>query len=202
MMANHKAPRSRSVRLRAVLALGVFALPLGMGTLAFWTDSVSVTGATFTGATLDLSVTGGDPYASTTLAMTTGVPGSTPAVPGSTSAELLTVQNVGNAPLKYTLSGGVSGGDAAAMAPYLKLTIRAGGTVSSGTCINGTPIYDALLTTTTTTEIITAASPRGPLVATSGTEALCFQMTFMSDAPTGLQGKTTTAVITFLGTSF
>jgi len=183
-----------SVRLRAALSLGVLALPLGFGTMAFFTDSVSVTGAGVTGGTLDLSVSGGDPYASTSLAMGT-------AVPGSTSAEVLTVQNVGNVPLKYSLDGGVTGGDAAAMAPYLNLTVRAGGTKSGTTCINGTVIYNALLTTTTTTDIIATTAKRGPVAATSGTDPLCFQVTFGSGAPTALQGKTTTAVFTFLATS-
>ncbi|GEP34094.1 hypothetical protein NSZ01_18620 [Nocardioides szechwanensis] len=184
-----------SVRLRAALSLGVFVLPLGMGTMAFWTDSVTVTGASFTGGTLDLSVTGGDPYASTTLAMAT-------AVPGATSAEVLTVQNVGDVPLKYSLTGGVAGGDAAAMAPHLTLTIRAGGTKSGTTCINGSVIFNAPLTTTTTTSLFTSGpSPRGPVAATVGTDALCFQVTFSAGAPTGLQGLTTTAVITFLATS-
>ena len=193
---SHRRARSRSARLRAVLTLGVFALPLGMGTLAFWTDSVSVTGANFTGGTLDLSVSGGDPYASTTLAMAT-------AVPGSTSAEVLTVQNVGNVPLKFSLTGGVSGGDAAAMAPYLNLSVRQGGAKSGSTCINGTTIYNAALTTNTATNIIAPASAHGPLDALTGTttETLCFQVTFSASAPTALQGDTTTAVITFLATT-
>lgn len=183
-----------SVRARAGLSLGVLVLPLGMGTMAFWTDSVTVTGAGFTGGTLDLSVSGGDPFASTTLGMPT-------AVPGSTSAQLLTVQNVGNVKLKYSLTGGVAGGSAALMAPHLKLTIRGGGAVSGTTCIGGTVIYDAVLTTTTTTSLFPPGTTRGPINETSGTEALCFQVTFSTNAPTELQGLTTTAVITFLATS-
>ena len=193
---SHRAPRSRSMRLRAILTLGVFALPLGMGTLAFWTDSVSVTGATFTGGTLDLSVSGGDPVASASLAMST-------AVPGSTSAEVLTVQNVGNVPLKFSLTGGVSGGAAAEMAPYLNLSIRQGGTKSGTTCINGTEIYNAALTTDTATNFIAPASAH-QLDATTGTttESLCFQVTFGAGAPSSLQGSSTTATITFLGTTY
>lgn len=182
-----------SVRLRALLSLGVLAFPLGMGTLAFWTDSVEVTGTSFTGGTLDLSVSGGDPYASTALAMPR-------MVPGSTSAEVLTVQNVGNVPLRYSLTGGVSGTDAAAMAPQLTLLIRAGGTKSGTTCTGGTQIFNAPLTTTTTTQLISAAPARGPVAAT-GTEALCVQVTFSASAPTTLQGKTATAVLSFLATS-
>jgi predicted ribosomally synthesized peptide with SipW-like signal peptide len=183
-----------SVRVRAGLSLGVLLLPLGMGTMAFWTDSVTITGASFTGGTLDLSVNGDDSFATTTLGMPT-------AVPGSTSAQLLTVQNVGNVKLKYSLTGGVSGGNAADMAPYLKLTIRSGGTVSGTTCVDGEVIYDALLTITTTTSLFTTGTTRGPVAATVGTEPLCFQVTFTSGAPTGLQGLSTTAVINFLATS-
>lgn len=63
----------RSARVRALLSLGIV---LGFGatsTLAYWTDTATVTGGTFTAGTLDLQVNDaqGNPtaYALTSLAM-------------------------------------------------------------------------------------------------------------------------------------
>jgi len=183
-----------SARVRAVLALGILAVPVGVGTMAFWTDSVSVSGTSFTSGTLDLAVNDADSYATTSLSMSA-------MVPGSTSAEVLTVKNAGNVPLKYSLTGGLDGTGSAALAPDLTLTIRAGGTKSGTTCTGGTEIYNAPFTVVTTTPIITTAAARGPLAASGGADALCFQVTFSSSAASTQQGRTAAAVLTFLATS-
>lgn len=78
---------------------------LGLGatsTLASWTDDVVISGTTFTSGVLDLQVNTSDAPVTTTLGMS-GM------VPGSSSAEVLTVQNNGTTPLKYTMTGGLIG---------------------------------------------------------------------------------------------
>jgi predicted ribosomally synthesized peptide with SipW-like signal peptide len=186
--------------VRALLSLGLLGSALAVGTYAYWTDDVTISGTTFTTGTLDLQVNSSDSYSTTTLGMS-----STPMVPGNTSAEVLTVKNNGTVPLKYTLTGGLAGTDAVAFntAAALKLTIVSGGTrAGSGnaaTCTGGTTIYGpTALTNVTTTAII--GTRRGP-VAAAGTEALCFQITFDAAAPSTLQGKTATATFTATGTS-
>jgi predicted ribosomally synthesized peptide with SipW-like signal peptide len=202
-MGEHRRSRSawwRSRRVRALLSLGLLGSALVVGTYAYWTDDVTISGTTFTTGTLDLQVNSSDSYSTTTLGMS-----STPMVPGNTSAEVLTVKNNGTVPLKYTLTGGLAGTDAAAFntAAALKLTIVSGGTRSgsgnAATCTGGTTIYGPTsLTNVTTTAII--GTRRGP-VAAAGTEALCFQITFDTAAPSTLQGKTATATFTATGTS-
>lgn len=199
-MSKHlrRKPGQRWQRLRALLGFGVLLGVGATGTFAFWTDDVTIAGTTFTAGTLDLQVNNSNAPATTTLAM--------PAmVPGSSSAEVLTVKNNGTAPLKFTMTGGLTGTDAAAYATAgsLKLTVVAGGsksgTGSTSTCTGGATVVTlASLTATTTTGIIT--TPRGPLAA-AGTEALCFQVTLDSGAPSSLQGKTATATFTLSGTS-
>lgn len=191
--------RLSSVRVRALLSLGV-ALGIGaVGTFAYWTDDVTVTGTTFTAGTLDLQVNNLDSYATTTLSMT-GM------VPGSTSAEVLTVKNNGTAPAKYTLTGGLSGTNAAdfstAGANGLLLTIRLGGTKSGATCTGGTAtlVTDLPLTATTSTSIL-AKRPTSALTALGGNEVLCFQVKLADTAPSSLQGKTAVATFTATGTS-
>lgn len=202
-MAEHRKSRPplwRSRRLRALLSLGIVAAALVTGTYAYWTDDVTITGTSFTSGTLDLQVNSSDSYTTTTLGMS-----STPMVPGNTSAEVLTMKNNGSVPLKYTLTGGLGGTDAAAFntAAAIKLTIVSGGTRSgtgnAATCSGGTTIYGpTALTNVTSTAII--GTRRGPIAA-AGTEALCFQITFDAAAPSTLQGKTATATFTATGTS-
>ncbi len=71
VMAEHRKPppaRWRSVRLRALLCLGVAGGRWG-GSFAFWTDDVTITGTTFTAGVLDLQVNTSDSYTTTTLGM-------------------------------------------------------------------------------------------------------------------------------------
>ncbi|MFL6061727.1 MAG: TasA family protein [Marmoricola sp.] len=198
--ARRRVPVLHSTRLRASLALGTAAALLAMGSYAFWTDDVTITGSTFTAGVLDLQVNSSDSYTTTTLGMS-----STPMLPGNTSAEVLTVKNNGTVPLKYTLTGGLAGTDAAtySSAAVLKLTIVSGGTRSgtgnTATCTGGTTIYGpTALTNVTSTAII--GTRRGPLTV-AGTEALCFQITFDATAASTIQGKTATATFTATGTS-
>jgi predicted ribosomally synthesized peptide with SipW-like signal peptide len=176
-------------------------LTLGVGsTFAFWTDDVVIQGTTLTSGTLDLNVNGGDPYSTSTLSMTV-------MVPGNSSAEVLNVNNVGTAPAKYTLTGGLIGTDAATYSAAgvngLLLSITSGtrsGSGSSATC-GGTVLYGPTPLTSTTTTPLLGRRPTSALVAVTGTEALCFQIKLSDTADTGLQGKTATATFTATGTS-
>lgn len=191
-----------SVRVRALLALGLVAAPAMTSTFAYWTDDVQITGTTLTAGTLDLNVDGGDPQATTTLAMAA-------MVPGSSSAEVLSVNNVGTAPAKYSMTGGLTGTDAAdyntAGSNGLLLTIRSGGTVSgsgsSATCTGGTLLVNGVALTSTTSTTILTTTQTALLAAATGTEDLCFQITLAATAPSSLQGKTATATFTVTGTS-
>ncbi len=204
-MSSHLGARRHTVkrtgRVRALLGLGV-ALGLGtVGTFAYWTDDVQITGATFTAGTLDLVVNDGDPYATTTLSMGT-------MVPGSSVAEVLIFKNNDTAPLKYTMTGGLTGTHAAdyntAAANGLLLTISLGGsksgTGSASTCTGGTVLVNAVPLTSTTTTPILAKRPTSAL-AQNASESLCFSVKLADTALTTLQGKTASATFTATGTS-
>ncbi len=195
-----RAGRSGSGRIRAVLCLALLG-GLGVTTSqAYWTDDVQISGTTFTAGTLDLEINDADPFSTATVLSMSNM------VPGNTSAQVLTVENAGTAPLKYTLAGGLTGTGAAAYntSGALRLTIVLNGTKSgsgnTSTCTGGTTIYGpAALTSTTTTSILTTR-PAAPLVTTA-TESLCFQVTFDAAAPTSLQSATANAVFTATATS-
>jgi predicted ribosomally synthesized peptide with SipW-like signal peptide len=200
---SRRTGRRRTGRIRALLSLGV-ALGIGaVGTFAFWTDDVAITGSTFTAGTLDLQVNNSDTPSTTTLGMT-GM------VPGVSTAEVLTVKNNNTAPLKYTMTGGLTGTNASdyntAASNGLLLTISVGGSRVAGTGINfvcsgGTVIVNAVpLTSTTTTAIITPRRPAAAMVQ-NATDVLCFQVKLADTAPSSLQGKTATALFTATGTT-
>ncbi len=182
-----------SARTRAALSLGVVLAVGATGTFAFWTDSATVSGTNFTAGTLNISLNAGDTaYSTTTLPMAT-------MVPGSTSAEILPVKNAGNVPMKYSLTGGLTGTGAGSLAPDLTLRIVLNGTTAGVTCTGGTQIYSSALTASTATEIIPTASKRS--LAVGVTESLCFEVTFSAAAAGTQQGKISSASFTFLGTS-
>lgn len=205
-MGRHAAPRegrgSARGRVRALLCLGVLATLFVGTTSAYWTDDVQVTGTTLSTATLDINVKGGDPQATSTLSMGA-------MVPGSSSAEVLPVNNVGTAPAKYSMTGGLTGTDAAsfsaAASDGLLLTIRSGGTVSgsgsAATCTGGTALVSGVALTSTTSTTILTRTQTALLAATNGSESLCFQVKLADTAPSSLQGKTATATFTVTGTS-
>ncbi|MGA8987301.1 SipW-dependent-type signal peptide-containing protein [Aeromicrobium sp.] len=215
----------RSTRARAVLSLGVVLALGSTGTMAYWTDSATISGVTFTSGTLDLAVnnnTGGTGSDGSTV----GTGGSTAQTslsmtamaPGNTSAQLLTIKNPGTAPLKWTAAGGLTGTNAAAFAaggPSSSSALRisvfsfAGaaaktGTGNSVTCSGGTALASSVqLTTNTSGSIVSTGQPVTPAggLAAGGSVNLCVQVDFDSAASTSLQSLTVNGVLTFSATS-
>jgi predicted ribosomally synthesized peptide with SipW-like signal peptide len=180
-----------SARTRAALSLGVVLAVGATGTFAYWTDSANIGGTNFTAGTLNISLNPGDTaYTTTTLPMAL-------MVPGSSSAEVIPVKNSGNVPMKYSLTGGMTG--AASLASDLTLRVVVNGTTAGVTCSGGTQIYNSALTNSTATEIVPVATKR-PL-SVGVTESLCFEVTFSSAAASTQQGKVSSASFTFTGTS-
>lgn len=187
------SPTLRSGRVRAVLGLGVVAV-LGFtgNTFAFWTDSVSVAGTTFTAGTIDLKVNDSDaPAAVTTLTITN-------MVPGNTVAGLLTVKNAGTAPLKYSVATTATNPDSKALRDQLAIKLTSAnavtGTSPAATC-GGTTYFSA-----TTLNTSLSGSNR-LLAAAGGNETLCVQVSLSASAPTTVQGGTSVVQLVFTGTS-
>lgn len=193
---------ARSRPLRALLCLGglVFAAAT-TGTYAHWTDDVAIGGTTFTSGTIDLRVNTLNSVTSSTLSMT----GSSLMVPGSSSAEVFTLRNSGTAPLKWTMTGGLSGTDAAAYNTAGSLRVRVvvngtrSGTGNTASCTGGSELVaGAALTNAPGTSIV--SNRQGPIAPTA-TVNVCLQVTLANDAPGSLQGKTAAATFTLTGTS-
>ncbi|MCL8027367.1 SipW-dependent-type signal peptide-containing protein [Nocardioides bruguierae] len=190
----HRARSSGRTHLRRaawLLGLALVALLVVRPTWAAWTDSAQLTGTTVTAGTLDLRLDGADSRATTTLSMPV-------MVPGSSSAELVSVQNNGTAKLTWTFSGSLSGTGASAYASAsaLTVTVRSGATVSgsgsAATCSGGTALASSVALGTTSTSLVTA---QGPLAA-GGSTSVCVQVTLDAAAPSTLMGATASVALT------
>lgn len=181
-----------------MLGLGV-AVGIGAtGTLAAWTDEVTVAGTTFTAGRINLQVNGADTVTGYTTLNISGL------VPGSSTAGVLTISNSGTSPLKYTAATTASNADGLNLRASLVVKVSAAtsvtGTSPAATCA-GTALAN------------TASTFNGPLLsvgrtlAGGGAESFCVQVTLDPAAPTSLQGTapaspaTTTVGFTFSGTS-
>lgn len=179
-----------SVRLKALLSLGM-VLGLGaVGTLAAWTDESTAT-ATFSAGTLDLKLGSlpGGPFTDTAALTTLDMPAM---YPGVSKAGMVTISNSGTVPLSYTLNGAGTGTLGAA----LKVSVYAGGTATNdattGTC-TGTLLGTADLPLTGT--LISSARS----LPAASTESLCLLVKLPSTAANALQGTTSAATFTFTG---
>ncbi len=191
---SRRASRRNAGRIRALLSLGV-ALGIGaVGTFAYWTDDVVISGSTFTSGILDLQVNGENSIpAYTSLNMSN-------MVPGNSIAAVLTVKNNGTAPLKYTATSvavNTPAGKDLASALTVKIT---GDAAISGSGLAKTCGGAALAGTGTSLNGSLVSAAR-PLLAANSSETLCVQVTLNASASTLLQGGSTGATFTFTGTS-
>lgn len=191
-MPRHAAPRRRnfwavlrSARLRALLSLGLVLGVGATGTMAYWSDNATVSGATFTAGTLDLQLNDevDDDYAFTTL-------NASDLIPGSSVAATLNVQNKSQgASFTYAMSASATNGDGKNLAGTLTLIVRAGGTSTGTTCTGGTAVISR-------TGLAGGAVTFPNTLAPSGADSLCFQVGLPAGAPASVQGASTAATFT------
>lgn len=181
-----------SVRTRAVLSLGLAFAAATTGTLAYWTDEVTVDGTTLTTGTINLQVNGQESitgYAGLSISNM---------VPGNSTAAVVTVKNAGSAPLKYTIASTYTDSPPTSVGANLAalVTTATAVTGSSPTATCG----GAQIQTGTSFNGTLVSTPR--LLAAGATEQLCLQATLSASAPSSLQGGSTVLNLTFTGTSF
>jgi len=185
----------RSRRTRALLSTGVV---LGLGsvtTLAYWTDSATLTGGTFASGTIDLRLDGSDtdPASfSTAFAMSAMSPGQSKAV-------VVPVQNNGSVTVTYVASGianniAPNAGTLASLLDFKVVPLgTVGGSSPAQTC-TGTASFTGALASSTS--VITTARTLAP----GASENVCIQATLPTGTTTG-QNNTANAVFTFTATS-
>lgn len=196
---DHRAPRAprrrdrrpprASVRLRALLSLGVVAVLGCGGTFAYWSDSATVTGATFTSGVLDLEVNGADEVSDFTVLDLAAM------VPGNSTAGLLRISNSGTVPLTYTLAGSGTDADGKGLSAALTAKVTADtavtGAAPSAGCAGAALAGSGA---SFTGALVPAGSAR--TLAVGASETLCVEATLPIAAPTSLQGATTDVTLT------
>lgn len=186
-----RAERPSSGRLRAAIGLGVVLGAGVVSTHAFWTDAVTVTGASFSTGAIDLQVNGQDSGVDLTSINLSGM------VPGNSTAAVLTVSNVGTTKLKYTAtSTATNDGKNLAAALVVKIT---GDTATTGSAPGKTCAGTAL--TGAGTSLSGSVVSTGRLLNVGASERLCVQVTLPATAASSLQSATTNATLTFNGTT-
>ncbi|GAA3531520.1 hypothetical protein GCM10022234_30840 [Aeromicrobium panaciterrae] len=180
--------RIKSTRVRALLSIGmVFGLG-AVGTLAYWTDSATLAGGTFSAGTLDIKLGSPAPGVdnnptqfATDFAMTN-------MQPGDSRAALVAVRNSSSLGFTYTATGVTSGGT---LASLLTFKVVPGGSLSGSTDCTGTATFTG--TMATTQNVISADRP---LAGGGGTESFCVVATLPTGTTTG-QNTSATATFTF-----
>lgn len=175
-----------SVRLRALLSLGIVAGSGAVGTLAAWSDSATAT-AQFSAGTIDLTVNGEVDDAVELTSLTMGN-----MYPGSGKAAVLTVANAGTLPFTYNFT--TTAGGSAALAAALTVSVAPGGLAADGVSCAGTPL--PLGSASLSGSSFSVARPLG----TGVTEQLCVRVSLPASAADSVQGTTTTATFSFTAT--
>lgn len=184
-----------SMRVKAILSLGILVGFGAVSTLASWTGEATATSDIST-ATVTLAV-GATSGTATTASYQMPITGNN-LFPGSTSASVVTVKNTGSISAPYVFAGRITGSGSTALGTALNIVVKTGATVSgsgsSVTCSGGT----ALLTKNAGSQFGSATASR-PL-ASGGSETLCVQYSLPVTASNTLQGATTTIAMDFTST--
>ncbi len=202
-----RAPRGRvtSVHVRLLLCLGLLALPAGVGTMAYWTDSATIATGPIQSGTLDLTV-------GTTAADSVNLPGQggtfeysqltiANLVPGESIARPFAVHNAGSVQFSYNGSISTINDNFVASGSGLRVQIYADGLPTntgveatgnrSGAC-TGTVVSDQAVSTATSTVTIHSTNQ---VLAAGASRVYCARILLHASSPTTMQGQSTALVI-------
>ena len=198
-MTNAPAKQSsrRSIRVRAFLSLGILLGFSSVNTLAFWTDSATMTTGTITSGSLDLQLNGnlaGQGGTWTNSAFTFSN-----MIPGESFAVTVPVQRAaGTAPFTYTATGTSTGG----LASHLRWAVHAGTANTAVTSANGvrtqtcggTALPTGVTLGGSATSVISTARS---LTGSTYSENICIQVSLPATATNAAQLQNATASFTF-----
>lgn len=189
--------RIKSTRVRALLSIGmVFGLG-AVGTLAYWTDSATLAGGTFTAGKLDIklgtpAVDNNPPQFTTDFAMTNLQPG------GPAKAAVVTVRNTGSVDFVYSVSGLATNTGAGVLASVLNFKVVPGGALNVGAtdCTGTSTFNNTMATTQTVVPFSPPVTPTAPRINAAATDTFCVVASLPSSVTTG-QTDSATAAFTF-----
>jgi predicted ribosomally synthesized peptide with SipW-like signal peptide len=177
---------------RAVLSLGLVVGFGAVGTLAYWSDTATLSGGAFSAGVLDLKLNGAD-----TLDLTSTFKLAT-MVPGESVAAHVAVQNPApsSVTFNYTATGLASG----ALAPYLTFEVFLAGTSSNSTNGSGLRVGACTGTTTGAAQVLSSSASviaSAQQLVVGASQNVCIIAKLATSAPTGSQGTSGSVVLTF-----
>jgi predicted ribosomally synthesized peptide with SipW-like signal peptide len=189
----HRSRRNPMFRkMRAFLALGVFAGAAWTGTYASFTDSATAT-STFTAGTIDLLLSGeaDDAYSFTSINLGNMKPGDLVYAP-------LTIANNGTLPFNYTMATAASNGDGLGLGAQLTLGVKK--VANTGACDAGGVGYAASSDVLLAEGALNGGAIASRALASGSSEVACFKVLLPLASGDVFQGSTTTATFTFSAT--
>ncbi|MHA7269371.1 hypothetical protein [Arthrobacter sp. HLT1-20] len=178
-----------SVRVKALLSLGLLAGFGAVSTLAAWTGTATAT-SDIAAATVFIAV-GADADSSSTSYTIPIAPGNW--YPGMSQAALVTVKNTGTSKVSYNVQGAAAGALGTAMA----VGVSAGGSVVNGSATVGTCSVAPGYSKAAGFDFpISTPHPLGSL-ASGGSASFCVSTLLPLAAASALQGQSTTITLTF-----
>ncbi len=187
----HDRKDRKGAPIRVLLTVAVVLVGMATMTvtsLALFTDSAAVGSNAFTAGTIDI-----------TAMPATAVVTMAAMAPGDQVTNPLTVTNSGSLEFRYALT---STTDEDVLAAELVLTVKQGVTTcdDANWATDGTTLYSGILGSTATSGIfgspVAGADPGDRVLAATGNEILCFNVTLPSSTAAA-QGATTTATLGF-----
>lgn len=193
-----------SVRVRALLSLGLVVGIGAVGTTAYWTDSATLQSGGFTSGSIDLTLDGqltgnGGTYSPVGFTVSD-------LIPGESYAWAVKVSNSGVTPLTYKVSG-LASGAAGGLQDVMTFTVYDGATGAStpaantgsassgnraGSCTGGTQTFSPALMDTSKNVVSTARS-----LASGAAEWMCVVATVPLATGNAYQTKSVSAAFSF-----
>lgn len=215
-MSKHTAPRrrvlagnrllGRFVRVRLLLCLGILALPAGVGTMAYWTDTATIHGGTIESGTLDLTVgatvddSGRLPGQGGTFEYSELTIGNM--IPGESIARPFVVRNSGSVAFVYNAAVYTADNELVSGTNGLTVSVYTGGTPTNtgteasgnrvGTCEEGS-LDKTQAVSTSTSAVDLFGTDR--LLPAGGYQVYCAKISMPESAPNALQGKGTSLIV-------
>ncbi|MGP9490165.1 hypothetical protein ACT3UD_14375 [Glutamicibacter sp. 287] len=186
---------TRSIRIKAILSMGILVGFGAVSTLAAWTGTATAT-SNISSATVALGVgaTAGAANATTYQMPITG----NNLYPGTSSASTVVVKNTGTISAPYTVQGKITESGASTLGAGLNISVKIGATVSGSgsnvTCSGGTTIVSK----SAGAQFNGSSTPRS--LDSGASELLCIQYSLPTTAANSLQGATTSIGLTFTST--
>ncbi len=212
-MSRHAAPRPRrrwrfgQGRTRALVSLGALSLLGVSSTMAYWTDTATITTPTLQSGKLDLTAgpttgaenlvgTGPNSWSMTAFTLAD-------IVPGESVSKTIVVRNSGTAALTFngvltSTTNDLASGTTGLLVQVYDNSTAAAATGSqatgnrAGACSGGTQVYSQYVTTTSTTKLFTTPVA---LTTTGSTRNLCLRAELSTSAPNTMQGKSTSLTL-------